>query len=273
MLNQDVDLEQDEKGGRAPTRVQSVQRASRLLKLVAEGKTDGTGKALATAAGLAVPTAHHLLNTLVSEGLLARDDVAHYILGPAIGWISDSFHRASAVPTYLSRPLQQLADTTGETTYLAAWRNGSVELLRRAEGNLPVRVSLPASGAYHDAHARAGGKALLAFLSPELREEYLARFPLRPLTPSTIVDRRQFDAEMERIRQAGYAFDREEFVAGVSCIAVPVMTEGLLFAYALSLPTQRFEERREELARALGATARGVADVLAAHGGATNEGE
>lgn len=133
-------------------------------------------------------------------------------------------------------------------------------MLARAEGTLAVRVSLPTNGVYVDAHARAGGKVLLAYAPEDLREEYLARHHLRPLTPSTIVDQRQFEAELERIRERGYGFDEEEFIAGVSCIAVPIIRDGVLFVYSISLPAQRFVERRQELTRALTATAKAAAE-------------
>ncbi|MBW3668958.1 MAG: IclR family transcriptional regulator [Actinobacteria bacterium] len=253
-------------GPRGATRVQSVERAARLLMLVARDSTDGTGTGLAKAAGLAVPTGHHLLSTLVAEGLLARDEFGRYILGPAVSVLADAYHETLAVPDYLSRPLQGLAQTTGETTYLVGWRGSRIELLRRVEGNLPVRVSMPTTGVYHDAHARAGGKAVLAELPDPVREEYLAQHPLRPVTTSTITDRRRFETELALVRSRGWAVDEEEFTPGVCCIAAAVPGEAIQVAYAMSLPAQRYAERREELVQALTAAARSVAEVLATYG-------
>jgi DNA-binding IclR family transcriptional regulator len=227
--------------------------------LVAAGATERTNKSLAKAAGLAVPTAHHLLSTLVAEGLLARDNNTRYILGPKVGVLAEAFHRELGVPDTLLRPLERLATTTGETTYLAGWRNGNVQILAQAEGSLAVRVSVSAAEPYHDAHARAGGKALLAFASPETRDRYLSRNPLRSLTPHTVVDAELLAAELDKIRTEGVAYDEEEFQSGVSCIAVPVLEDGSLVAvYAMSIPSQRFAQRREELSRALVSTAKSV---------------
>ena len=128
--------------------IQSVERAMNLLLLVASGGTDGTGKTLAAQARLAVPTAHHLLRTLVAQGLLARDANARYLLGPKIGVLADAFQRDLSVPEYLLAPMQQLAATTGETTYVAGWRNGHIQIFAKAEGTLAVRVSIPSGGPY-----------------------------------------------------------------------------------------------------------------------------
>ena len=93
-----------------------MARAARLLLRVATRGTNGSCKALATATGLAVPTAHHLLGTLVANGLLVRDASARYQLGPEIAVLADAFQRERSVPEYLLGPLHQLADSTGETT-------------------------------------------------------------------------------------------------------------------------------------------------------------
>jgi DNA-binding IclR family transcriptional regulator len=242
--------------------VQSVERACRLLMLVATDASDGSGKDLAATAGLAVPTAHHLLATLVAEGLLARDDLGRYILGPSVDVLADAHHRSLAVPAYLSGPLHQLATATGETSYLATWRNGEIVVLGRVEGSRPVRVSVPTGGRYHDAHARAAGKALLAFLPRAERDAYLERHPLRPLTDSTIIERGLLDEELERIQAEGLAVDDQEFTTGVSCLAMPIVRPSSLYVYAMSLPTQRWAERRDELRQALTDTVRSVVTVL-----------
>ncbi len=224
--------------------------------LVASGETDGTAKELAEAAGIATATTHHLLSTLVHDGVLAKDSKARYFLGTKVAVLADALHRAASSPEYLLEPLRQLAGTTGETAYLAGWRQGEIRVQASVEGHHPVRVSLPL-GPYTDAHARATGKLLLALTSEELRRAYLAAHPLRPLTPRTIVDLTRLEAEFEQIRANGYAIDDEQFQAGVSCVAAPVVDEGVVVAaYSISVPTQRFEEGRLRLIDAVLSVAR-----------------
>lgn len=250
--------------GAPKLRIQSVERAVNLLLLVASRKTDGTCKGLATAAGLATPTTHHLLGTLVAQGLLARDAQGRYVLGVKVAILVDAFHRDLATPGFLLAPLQQLAGTTGETTYLLGWRNGDIQMIGMADGSLPVRVSLPALGPYADAHARAGGKVLLAYAPDSLRDAYLMAHPVRALTPHTVADPTRLAAELDEIRRLGYAIEEEQFLQGVSCISVPVLHDGVLVAaYSMSVPSQRFVERTDELIRALLSTTRSVEQRVA----------
>ena len=234
-----------------PGKIQSVTRAMRLLMLVASGSTDATGKQLAKAAELPVPTAYHLLNTLVQAGFLAKDPKARYLLGVKVAVLADSIQRAVTAPEYLLEPLRRLSVTTGETSYVAAWRQGDIRVLASVDGQQPVRVSLPL-GPYTDAHGRATGKLLLALASEELRAAYLAAHPLRQVTPRTIVDRELLQAELDQIRANGYAIDEQEFQAGVCCAAAPVVDEGVVVAtFSISVPAERFRERRHELVDAV----------------------
>jgi IclR family transcriptional regulator, acetate operon repressor len=240
------------------TRIQSVSRAIRLLMLVASGRTDPTAKELAKAAGLPAPTAHHLLSTLVDGGLLAKDSKARYLLGTKVAVLADALQRAVTPPEYLLESLRRIAATTGETAYVAAWRQGDICVQASVEGHHPVRVSLPL-GPYTDAHARATGKLLLAMASDELRNAYLATHPLRPLTPRTIVDLHQLEEEFAEIRETGYALDEEEFLPGVCCVSAPVLDEGVVVAaYSISVPRQRFEERKGWLVDALVTVAKSI---------------
>ena len=51
-----------------------------------------TAKEVALASRLTLPTTYHLLNTLVDEGLLARDRSRHrYGLGPAAGVLAQAY--------------------------------------------------------------------------------------------------------------------------------------------------------------------------------------
>jgi DNA-binding IclR family transcriptional regulator len=234
-------------GRRKGVQIQSVARSIKLLTLVARRRTDGSGKALAEAAGLPVPTAHHLLATLVAEGLLSRGPHARYELGPLAAVLSEAVQHEREPPSYLLAGLNELVARTRETCYIAAWRQGEIRLLASMPGRQAVQVAVPI-GPYSDAHARASGKLFLAYVGDEAREAFLDVHPLRPLTSRTITDRRKLEADLQSVCEAGYAIDEEEFEDGVCCVSVPVLSEGvLLAAYSMSVPAQRWSKDRDDL--------------------------
>ena len=125
-------------------------------------------------------------------------------------------------------------------------------MLASVEGKQIVRVAEVVSGTYEHGHARANGKVLLAYASPAVQQAYLRSHPLVPVTKHTICDPAQFERELERIRQRGYAFDHEEYALGVCCVGAPLLQNGhVIAALGLSVPTERFETRRAELTSTL----------------------
>ena len=228
-----------------PTRVRSVARAVHILVFVAAGGNGRSSAEVAAELGIPLPTAYHQLNTLVDEGALAKHEGRFY-LGPTIGLLADAYFNENSEPPHMIVPLRELARATRETVYLSAWRHGEVRILASFEGDNALRVVGLARGLYGAAHARASGKLLLALLSQEASDAYLAAHELESLTPNTIVDIDAFKKELAHIREAGHAVDREEFTAGVSCIAAPIWQRGVAAAaVTLCAPTQRFEENRE----------------------------
>jgi DNA-binding IclR family transcriptional regulator len=232
------------------TTIRSVARASRMLVLLGEQPDGRTAKEVADELRLPLPTAYHLLGTLVAEGLVTKDSRRRYGLGPALGPIADAFVRQFNPPEYLVEPLHRLADESGETAYIGAWRHDRIVVLASVEGANAVRVSGAHLGYVESAHARASGKLLLALAAEEVRAAYLGRHPLAPVTRRTIVDPEAFERELAGVRERGYAVDEEEFREGVACVAAPVTESGrAVAAYSVSAPAERFAARRAQLTR------------------------
>ena len=230
------------------TVIRSVSRASRILVHLGEQQESRSAKEIATALGLALPTAYHLLGTLVGEGLLTKDSGRGYQLGPALAAITDAYMRQFTPPDYLVGPLRHLADASGETAYVGCWRQNRLAVLASVEGRNAVRVSGVHIGFVGSGHARASGKVLLAFAPDSLREAYLLENPLVGVTPRTIVEPSEFRLELERTRLLGFGVDEEEFREGVACVAAPLLESGFpVAAYSISAPVERFRRRRQEL--------------------------
>jgi IclR family transcriptional regulator, acetate operon repressor len=244
------------------TRIRSVARACQILLQVAE-REERTAREIAAAFGLPLPTCYHLLNTLVAEGLLAKDTRRQYHLGPMVGSLSDAFLRRLAAREDLMQELYLLAQTTGETALVSAWRNGEVTVLASVEGDTAVRVAGLHSGYTAHGHARSSGKLLLALAPGPVRDAYLRSHTLEPLTRHTIVQRGRLLGEFVRIRECGYAVDEEEFREGVACVSAPVIENGVASAaLTVSAPVERFRRRRNEYTEAVLTAAAAASDEL-----------
>ena len=96
-------------------------------------------------------------------------------------------------------------------------RRGEAIYIERVEARRALRVP-SAIGRGYPAHATNLGKVLLADLPPERVSEIIAERGLAAFTPNTITDPDELTAELERIRERGYAIDDEEYDEGLRCI-------------------------------------------------------
>jgi len=223
------------------TTIQSVTRASRLLLAVAAHPDGLSAKSAADQFGLSLPTTYHLLTTLAAEGLLAKVSSRQYVLGPRAAVLAAAVIRNSRAPEYYLLPLRDLAAVTGETAYLAAWRNGAITVLETIEGARAVRVAGLTAGYGDNVHARASGKLLLAFAPAADRDRLLSGTQLRRLTSKTITDRGELDKELEKIRRERIALDLGEFQDSVVCVSAPITEDGVVVGcYTVSTPSERW---------------------------------
>ncbi len=243
--------------GSAPTRVQSVERAARLLHMIASTPEDErTVKNFADRMRTSVPTMYHLVNTLVDARLLTRDRSRRYHLGIEVGVLANAYFRQTHPPEELIEPLAMIIHETGESAYLGGWVNGELEVLAEMAGTRAVRVMDLKPGFHGSAHARAAGKVLLAFSDQADQARYLSAHPLDALTPHTITDPADLLAELTEIKRRGYASEEEEFMEGVACCAVPILAGELpVGAYTLAAPVERYRTSRRQYLEVLKAAA------------------
>jgi DNA-binding IclR family transcriptional regulator len=222
---------------------------------------------IAAAVGVAVPTAHHLLSTLVAEGLLCKDPRRRYFLGPKTGVLADAYARQEAVPEGLGVAVRDLAAATGETAYLTAWSREEIAVLAVVAGGRAVRVARLHTGYHEHGHARAPGKVLLAYAGADLRRAHLEANPLTALTPRTITDPAAFAAELARVRELGFAVEDEEFEPGVGCVSAPLVEDGrVLAALTVSAPVERLRARLDHLVGTVLDVARGACGAAQSDG-------
>ena len=207
-----------------PTLIQSVQRAFRLIEAVSDLRDRATAKELSHRTGIALPTAYHLLRTLVHDGYLQRLGDGTYTLGHRMDVVLGRGRPARAVAQ--ARPaLEWLRDELRSPVYLAMYDDGEIVVAEIVDSPKVPRIDLWV-GIHDAAHATALGKCILARLGDGEREEYLARHPLHSLTPHTVVDSRELRHRLED--SASLATDREEYALGVVCAATPVVTETVI---------------------------------------------
>jgi len=238
--------------------VQSVSRAMDILRALA-GAGRGLGVTeLAERLGVAKPTAHALLRTLESGGLVGQDhETGKYRLGPALLELGNAYLETHELRARSVVWADTLANRAGEAVWVAVLSGDHVLVVHHAfrpEG----AVQILEVGAVLPWHTCALGKAVVAHLAPAQRAELLAA-ELTPLTGGTVTDREMLAEQLNAAVAVGYAVEDGEAAIGDAGIAAPVFDrDGVVGAIGLVGPVERLlaEGAQEELAVAVRETAR-----------------
>jgi DNA-binding IclR family transcriptional regulator len=231
----------EDRRGKAAPRVQSVARAMAILVAVANSPQGLRAMEIAQTLGLGRQATYHLLHTLIGSGMLTRNPQGLHVLGLQMATLADAFVRQLAIPEHLAPLVRRIAQETGETAYAVGWRDGEIVNLVAAPGSNAVHAMTVPQGYHRHAHARATGKLLLSHASPDLLERYLSTHRLERRTKRTLTSRKSLEQELDRVREKGYAIDREEFATGLCCLALPIGNGSALFAVGISAPAERFD--------------------------------
>ncbi len=221
--------------------VESVRAALKILDSFLESPGQ-TLKQLTEQTGLTRNRVLRLAGTLQAGGYLLRDsEKGVYSLAIKLMSLGRVYERQSNLAAVARPILKELAQTTGESASIYVLDGSARVVLAREEGTRDVRMAIT-EGQRMALRAGAGGKILLAFGPPEVREKILSKKRLRRLAPGTITDPSELAAELDRVKAQGYACSLGEQVADAGAVAAPIFGPENRFLGALSIvgPITRF---------------------------------
>jgi DNA-binding IclR family transcriptional regulator len=244
-------------GATESTGVQSVERALTILDILARCGEAGV-TAIAGELGVHKSTAFRLVTTLEQGGLVEQsEDRGKYRLGMGV------LRLAGATTARLdvvqeARPIcRRLATATGETVNVAVLSGRAALYLDQVAGSSSLQ-SHNWVGQHIPLHATSNGKVLLSGLARDELDDVLDT-DLPSFTAATVTDRAAFLAELDAVRERGYATAVDELETGLTAVAAPIRNAhgDVVAALSVSGPTFRLDDA---------ALAAAVPELLAAAG-------
>lgn len=225
--------------------IASVDNALRLILLLGEHSDIRLTEA-SEYLGVASSTAHRLLAMLQYRGFVRQDPrTKAYQSGAALTNVAFSVLSRLDVRTQARPVLERLNKVLEETVHLGMLEGSMVRFVDAIESPKAVRVA-SRMGKSMLAHCTSTGRAIMAQL-PEA--EILKLYPsedLLQMTPSSVSRRSDLLEELSKVRQRGYATNREESEEGVSSVSVAVKSNSISsrFAVNVAVPTGRMTTAR-----------------------------
>lgn len=192
-------------------------------------------------------TLYRLLQTLVSQGMLAYDDALQtYSLGIRLVRLAHAAWRQSSIAP-IARPfIKELSEIVGETVHLAQLDGGQVLYVDKRNAADPIDMYSQA-GKVGPGYCTGVGKALMAFQEPTELDEIIKKQAFYKYTEATLVTEEMLRADLQKIRAEGVAYDREEHEPGIICVAAPILSSKGRPIGALSVTTSTLRKDLEEL--------------------------
>lgn len=226
----------------AAGRIQVLDRTAQLLNLFTPERPEIRFSDMVTESGLNKSTVFNIADTLRQLGFLEQDpDSRKYRLGRQFLRYGEIAQHSLEIVKVAEPFMTQLRDQLNETVQLAKLQGSNTIYLHKVTSTQSVQT-FSMTGAANPAYATGLGKAMLAYRDAEyLRTHFPAVLP--GFTPHTLPDLESLNQELSEIRQAGIAFDREEYSLGLACIACPIFDRKGNAAYAISIsaPTYRLD--------------------------------
>ena len=143
--------------------------------------------------------------------------------------------------------MENLAEQTLETIHLAILDENKLVYLHKIDSTQTLRVAMSSRiGRNAPLYCTGVGKVLLAWCPPNIVNKIIGQKEMLRYTKNTITDPIQLAAELQKIRNEGYAIDNEEHEEGVRCVAAPIRNRDgeVVAAISISGPKIRMADDR-----------------------------
>ncbi|WP_113446863.1 IclR family transcriptional regulator domain-containing protein [Rhizobium cremeum] len=172
--------------------------------------------------GLDRATTRRCLLTLSELGYAAYDG-KFFTMTPRVLRLGTGCLATMPLPRIVQPTLNRLSEEIGQSTSVSILDGGEIVYVARAAQRRVMSIALM-PGSRLPAYCTSMGRVLLAALSPEEARLVLDASPRPARTQRTVTDVDALMAELEAVRESGYALIDQEVEIGLRSIAVPLKT-------------------------------------------------
>jgi len=210
-------------------------------------------------------TAHRLLKVLESQGFVRKDPVSgKYKLGVKLFELGNRAIEQVDLRDSAEPFLRTLVNETRETAHISILDGWHMVSIAKVEAPWAMR-SPSTLGRRTPVYCSSSGKAVVAFLPQDARDELIGHLKFVSFTRSTLTSRAAFLAELARVREQGFAIDNEEREVGLRCVGAPLYNHTGRVCAAISIAGPAFrltDQRLPAIGRVVANAARALSKTL-----------
>lgn len=226
-------------------------RVLKALTWIVQEKSQEVGvREMAVGLGLSPSTAHRLLSELVKADFVKHNPHSgRYSLSLEFLRLAHLTIAHVSLQQVALTHMRRLTDACNETSLLGVYDSMRQEMMFLAmiESSHPLRYSIDLNK-WLPVHVGASGLAIMANLSSDEISMIIDRTRLAPLTSRSITERYRLEAELQKIRERGYAITRGQRTPDAVGLGAPVFGSNgeVIGDICLTLPESRFDPASEK---------------------------
>src|SRR6266699_2013516 len=210
--------------GRPPPRnsdfVQSLDRGLAVIRSFGPDRERLSLSEVARATGLTRAAARRFLLTLVKLGYV-RSDGREFSLRPRVLELGYAYLSGLALPDVAAPHLEELVARLHESSSISVLDGHHVVYVARVPTKRIMTVAISVGTRFPE-YATSMGRVLLAALSPDELDRYLAEATFEPLTARTVTDAGRLREIIGDVARRGYAIVDQELEEGLRAVAAPI---------------------------------------------------
>ena len=202
--------------------VQTFEKGLQILEYLVEEKTVSvTG--VAKRMGIQKSASYRFLNTLRLHGYVDKDQHNSYRLTDRLSKLGKGMVPKREFYNIVAQFLDNLAKKNKENNgicNLGMWNGKEIVYMVQSANDKYMLLTV---GSTVPAYCSALGKAVLAYLPDEALENYIQRTEFVTFTESTVNSAERLRADLQAVREKGYALMDDELYPGLKGLAMPVI--------------------------------------------------
>jgi IclR family pca regulon transcriptional regulator len=200
--------------------VQSLDRGLAVIRAFGPDREKLSLSEVARATGLTRAAARRFLLTLVKLGYM-RSDGREFSLRPRVLELGYAYLSGLALPEVAAPHLEELVARLHESSSISVLDGHHVVYVARVPTKRIMTVAISV-GTRFPLYATSMGRVLLAAMSEEELERYLAEAVFESFTGRTVTDPDRLRTIVHEVARQGYAIVDQELEEGLRAVAAPI---------------------------------------------------
>jgi IclR family pca regulon transcriptional regulator len=213
--------------------VQSLDRGLAVIKAFGPDRERLSLSEVARATGLTRAATRRFLLTLVKLGYV-RNDGREFSLRPRVLELGYAYLSGLGMPEVAAPHLEELVARVRESSSISVLDAQHIVYVARVPTKRIMTVSISV-GTRFPAYATSMGRVLLAGLSEDDLDRYLAEADLAPITGRTVTDSDRLRQILRDVAKQGYAIVDQELEEGLRAVAAPIHGAGDAVTAAINI--------------------------------------